>query len=246
MTEKFLCVIRGFHRYKDIWFPEVGDEFQTKHESTNQYDSNAISVVVEEDPIYDLDYLKRFLIARINNESLPTVLTKVGYLPREVSAECCKFIKSGGKITGVVTDRVRNGKGLEIPCELTFEHSNEQLVTSVFESISKMYTYTPKVQSSPKRCRIGLKRKCIASNNYSSGPVYETFGSRVTANASNSNNELATTSTTTTSTTTSTTKEGGNEHACNNTSCELKKPCLLESPGKDPSLTRLIKIKDEN
>ncbi len=230
MSEKFLCVIRGFHRYKNIWFPEVGDEFETKHESTNQYDSNAISVVVEEEPVYDLDYLKRFLIARINNESLPTdptAFTKVGYLPREVSAECCKFIKSGGKITGVVTARVRKGKGLEIPCELTFEHSNEQLVASVLESISKMYTYTSTVQSSPKRRRTGLKRTFIASN--CSGPVYETFGSRV---AGNSNNELATTSTT---------KEACNEH----TSFELKKPCLLE-PGKDPSLRKLIKIKDEN
>ena len=32
---RLLCVVRGYHVYKAIWDPYLGDEFTTKHEKNS-------------------------------------------------------------------------------------------------------------------------------------------------------------------------------------------------------------------
>ena len=41
----FQSVIRGYHVYKDVWEPEIGEEFECQIEETNGYDKNAVAVV---------------------------------------------------------------------------------------------------------------------------------------------------------------------------------------------------------
>ena len=75
---RLLCVVRGYHVYKAIWDPYLGDEFTTKHEKNNPRDKYAIAVL----PI-------DAKVAKI-----------VGHLPMEISKECCLFVLHGGTITG--------------------------------------------------------------------------------------------------------------------------------------------------
>ena len=56
-------------------------------------------------------------------------LCTVGHLPMEMSRECYYFIRRGGKISVEVTGprqkSVTEGKGMEIPCILTFKHDDD-------------------------------------------------------------------------------------------------------------------------
>ena len=38
-VEIFVCG-RGYHVFKDVWDPYLGNSFTTKHERNNQYDNN--------------------------------------------------------------------------------------------------------------------------------------------------------------------------------------------------------------
>ena len=75
---KLLCVVRGYHIYKDVWDPYLEDEFTTKHQRFNHHDQYAIAVVLVD--------MKDKMV--------------VGHLPREISKECCLFILHRGSIIG--------------------------------------------------------------------------------------------------------------------------------------------------
>ena len=38
--------VRGYHAYKDIWTPSVGDCLSLMHEETNTQDKNAVAVIL--------------------------------------------------------------------------------------------------------------------------------------------------------------------------------------------------------
>ena len=42
---RFVCVVRGYHVYKDVWDPYLGDGFTTKHERNNPHDKYAVAVL---------------------------------------------------------------------------------------------------------------------------------------------------------------------------------------------------------
>ena len=42
---KLLCVVRGYHAYKDVWDPVLEDQFRTKHQKHNSHDKYAMTVV---------------------------------------------------------------------------------------------------------------------------------------------------------------------------------------------------------
>ena len=42
---KLLCVVRGYHAYKDVWDPVLEDQFRTKHQKHNSHDKYAMAVV---------------------------------------------------------------------------------------------------------------------------------------------------------------------------------------------------------
>ncbi len=154
--DKLVCAIRGYHHYRHSWQPFIGEGLTTEHDQKNPYDKNAILV----------------LAASFQSP------TKVGYLPREISEDCCKFITEGGLITGMVTDNVRasnvKGKGLEVPCEFTFKHSDKQLIETVIRNALDKYEFVSFAQSST----VISDRDFVLST---TGTVYETFGSRAAA-----------------------------------------------------------------
>ena len=42
---EILCVVHGYHIYKDMWDPYLGDDFTTKHERNNPHDKYAVVVL---------------------------------------------------------------------------------------------------------------------------------------------------------------------------------------------------------
>ncbi len=119
-----LCVVRGYHVYKDIWDPYLGDDFTTKYQKNNPHDKYAIAVLPVDAKV-----------AKI-----------VGHLPMEISKECC-FVLHGGTIAGEVTGRRRKTiepcGGMEIPCELTFRHT-EKMLEKLKLAIRRKYEHTPR------------------------------------------------------------------------------------------------------
>ena len=177
LLNKFVCVVRGYHHYKRAWHPFIGEELTTEHDKKNQYDKNAISIFTfsGEACRYALQSLSAL---SVDIKVVGDIKVKVGYLPREISKECCKFIAKGGLITGVVVDNVRHsdvtGKGLEVPCELTFQHSDKKRIETVMKNVSKKYTFV--LASVPKLILVLEKATPVLNT---SGTLYETFGSRI-------------------------------------------------------------------
>ena len=78
------CASRGFHVYRELWKPKLGQNLQVKQEIGNLHDPFAISL----------------------GAKIPGKLTDfdiVGHIPREISRFCHYFKSYGGKIEA--TDR---------------------------------------------------------------------------------------------------------------------------------------------
>ena len=88
--------VRGYHVYKEVWAPAIGEEFDCRQERGNNHYRHAVSVRREGDDV-------------------------LGHLHREVSSVAFFFLEHGGCITGKVIGRrryCRQQGGMEIPCEL--------------------------------------------------------------------------------------------------------------------------------
>lgn len=86
--------IRGYHAYKDVWAPVVGQTLVLRREPTNTKDQNAVG-------IYFDDLL-------------------VGHVPCNLSSKFSQFLrrdcnKSFAEVTGDKVNR-GGGYGLEVPC----------------------------------------------------------------------------------------------------------------------------------
>ena len=96
------CQIRGFHIYRNVWEPKIGDIVQCRLEPENKRDPFAVAVV---------------------NKDLV-----VGHLPREHSRVCHYFMVRGGFIHCTITGKYRNkGNGLKIPADLIFMGESDVL-----------------------------------------------------------------------------------------------------------------------
>ena len=109
--------IRGFHVYKTIWEPALGEELQCLREHGNARDRYAVAV-------------KRRDVV-------------VGHLPQRISRLCSLFLRRGGGIQCRVTGRRRYSGdllqgGLEIPCLLIFRH-NDKEITKFKKLITKLF-----------------------------------------------------------------------------------------------------------
>ena len=99
-------MVRGYHVYKDIWDPVVGETLQCKRETDNGSDRYAVAVF-QDDKI-------------------------VGHLPRKHSRLCSLFLDRGGSISCTVTGSRRYSSdlsqgGLEIPCSVIFKSSKKNI-----------------------------------------------------------------------------------------------------------------------
>lgn len=95
----FRSVVRGYHVYRVVWTPVVGEELSTQQEHGNPEDLYAVAIIKSD--------------------------TTVGHIPREISKTCFHFINHDGeincKITGGKQRSVLLEGGLEVPCVYTFK-----------------------------------------------------------------------------------------------------------------------------
>ena len=112
---EFTSAVRGYHIYKEIWEPNVGDKFVALRELHNQFDKYAIKV--------------------LNGEET------VGHLPREYSRISWYFLARGGSISVEVTGRPRRCKqlcgGMEISCCVTFSCSRKATIHRLKDLLTK-------------------------------------------------------------------------------------------------------------
>ena len=113
LWEKFTfeSAVRGYHVYKVVWKPTIGEKLQADQGFGNEADKFARKVVK-------------------NNEI-------VGHLTREYSRTLWHFIAHGGKICGEVTGRRHHCKqlcgGTEIPCRSVFCSSSKVKINRLKE-----------------------------------------------------------------------------------------------------------------
>ena len=103
---EFVSAVRGYHIYKDIGEPSLGEKLIAHREFGNQFDKFAIKV--------------------LNDEQT------VGHLPREYSRIAWYFLARGVSITLEVTGRRLHCKqlcgGMEIPCCVRFSCSRKATI----------------------------------------------------------------------------------------------------------------------
>ena len=95
--------VRGYHVYKDISKPSIGDKLACDREFNNCFDKFAVKVVTKGET--------------------------VGHLPREFLKRAWYFLARGGSISVEVTGCRQRCKqlcgGMEIPCVVTFSCSRK-------------------------------------------------------------------------------------------------------------------------
>ena len=107
----FDSAVRGYHSYKVVWKPTLGEKLQADQELRNEADKFAVKVVK-------------------NNEI-------VSHLPREYSQTLWYVIAHGRKICVEVTGCRRHCKqlcgGMEIPCRLVCSSSSKVKINRLKE-----------------------------------------------------------------------------------------------------------------
>jgi len=84
------CASRGFHVYRELWRPKLGQNLEVKQEVANLHDPFAVSL----------------------GAKIPGNLTDfdiVGHIPREISRFCHYFLNYGGKIEARIRWRFIQG-----------------------------------------------------------------------------------------------------------------------------------------
>ena len=118
--------VRGYHEYKEIWEPKIGQEAMLMREPQNKWDSNAVTVVggVTSDTMARKQEFSNTEPLKHPNEFDPGHEEVVGHLPKLMALHVTKFLKrptNSGKVA-VTGKRVNRGAGygLELPCEYLF------------------------------------------------------------------------------------------------------------------------------
>ena len=92
---EFCSYIRGYHAYKDLWTPRVGEMLLIKREPTNPKDSSAVAVMKEDEIVGHVHY------------NITSLLSS--FLKRDCN-------KGFAEVTGNALNRGA-GYGLEVPCK---------------------------------------------------------------------------------------------------------------------------------
>ena len=111
-----LCsAVRGYHVYRDVWEPSVGEKLVARREFDNRFDKFAVKV--------------------LNGEET------VGHLPREYSRIAWYFLARGGSISVEVSGDRRHCKqlcgGMEIPCRVKFTCSRKAMLNRLKDLLMK-------------------------------------------------------------------------------------------------------------
>ncbi len=141
-----VCAVRGYHQYRTVWAPEVGEILSVRRENTRQITRN---------------YEYKFAIGVLKSSG-----QLVGHLPKEISKSCWKFLNSGGVLQVEITDSHYHPSpltqgGLEIYCTLLSFGTEDQL-GDLHSGISELLAanYSPKaLELRRKKTEANKKRK---------------------------------------------------------------------------------------
>ena len=119
--------VRGFHVYKDIWTPIIGEVFSCEREDGNPMDPYAVAIKRGSEVI--------------------------GHVPQKISAACSLFMQRGGAATCRIVDSHHQYSsdlpqgGLQIPCQLVFQSEDTELI----EKIKKIVKSAPPIDLKPAK-----------------------------------------------------------------------------------------------
>ena len=133
---EFQSCIRGFHVYKSIWTPFIGETLLCSRETSNLHDPFAVKVL-KTDEI-------------------------VGHFPKRISSVCSIFLRKGGSITCTVNGERRYSRdltqgGLEIPCLLLFEINNDSLISKIKKMLDQCQKQEEEMEVPAKRIKLENK-----------------------------------------------------------------------------------------
>ena len=125
IKHSFLCGLRGFHVYKEIWKPIVGELLRCSHERNNIYDRYAIAAN-----------------KRLRGRLVDSI---IGHLLREISRATRFFLLRGGMVHLKVTDENYRRSpliqgGLEIPVEVICEMDDTPRNRAIMERYKTLVT----------------------------------------------------------------------------------------------------------
>ena len=125
-TYAFASAVHGYHVYKDVWKPSIGEKLVAKQEFNNPMDKHAMKVVKDDET--------------------------VGHLPCKFSRIAWYVLARSGEISVEVIGRRRHCKqlcgGMEIPCQLEFNCSNKAQMKRLKELLaSKIQVWNLKMQT---------------------------------------------------------------------------------------------------
>ena len=95
--------VKGYHEYKGIWKPEIGDVLKTKREPENKTDKLAVAVMKEKEKGLVIGHLKK-------GKSGKFAKLFSYFLKNECSS--CEVIIKGKPVN------FGDGEGMQVPCEL--------------------------------------------------------------------------------------------------------------------------------
>lgn len=127
---EFQYCVRGFHVYESIWTPFIGETLSYSRETCNLHDLFAVKVL-KTDEI-------------------------VGHLPKKISSTCSIFLRKGGTMTCTVNGERKYSMdltqgGLEIPCLLIFEISNESLISKIKKMLDQCQKTSGRIGGTNKK-----------------------------------------------------------------------------------------------
>lgn len=132
------CASRGFHEYRKIWSPKLGQKLIVKREKANVFDPYAMGL-----------YCK--IKGKIEN------LTLVGHLPREISRFCKFYVEYSGELGATVrSTKFRRSPlpqgGLEIPIDFLVK------ISKASEDIyKKMKVFVKENYMEPEKIPLSVK-----------------------------------------------------------------------------------------
>ena len=107
--------VRGYHVYRDVWEPSVGEKLVARREFDNHFDKFAVKV--------------------LNGEET------VGHLPREYLRIAWYFLARGGSISVEVSGHRRHCKqlcgGMEIPYRVKFTCSRKAMLNRLKDLLTR-------------------------------------------------------------------------------------------------------------
>ena len=110
-------MVLGYHIYKDIWMPRIGEELVCQREVGKIYDLHTVAILCGGDV--------------------------VGHVPHTISTPCNVFIRKGGMITCITSGQrqysldLEQG-GLDVPCKMQFQADNQTTIDKLTKVLTNI------------------------------------------------------------------------------------------------------------